>query len=134
MPDAPPHRLAPPAAWLAIGAFTVFTGGCELRERDPPHAAADAAQVQRGQRLLAQYQCGSCHSIPEVASARGHVGPPLAAFGRRSYIAGHLPNRPDTLARWIAEPAALVPDTTMPSMGVSAGDARDIAAYLMTLE
>ena len=88
----------------------------------------------RGQALLAHYQCGSCHAIPEVPAARGTAGPALAGFGRRSYIAGEVPNRPDTLARWIAQPTALVPDTLMPAMGVSADEARDMAAYLLALE
>jgi cytochrome c2 len=96
---------------------------------EPP--AADAAQ--RGRRLLAQYQCGSCHSIPGVDGARGRVAVPLAGFGARSYIAGRLPNADDTLVRWIVDPAALVPGTLMPSMGVSEDDARDMAAYLRTL-
>jgi cytochrome c len=99
-----------------------------------PYADAPRAQVLRGQALLAQYQCGSCHAIPEVPAARGSTGPALAAFGRRSYIAGEVPNRPDTLARWIVRPTALVPDTPMPAMGVSADEARDMAAYLLALE
>ena len=88
---------------------------------------------QNGQRLLAQYQCGSCHLIPEVPASRGVVGPPLTAFGSRSYIAGHIPNNAEALARFIVAPAELVPGTLMPSMGVSNFDARDIAAYLGTL-
>jgi len=99
-----------------------------------PASEFPAADPVRGQRLLAQYQCGSCHAIPGVAAARGEQGPTLQAFGRRSYIAGHLPNQPDTLARWIVAPSALVPDTAMPSMGVSPADARDMAAYLGGLE
>jgi cytochrome c2 len=94
---------------------------------------APDARVERGQRLLAQYQCGACHAIPGVPSSKGRVGPPLARFGQRSYIAGEIPNRPDTLARWIAAPAALVPGTAMPDMGASEADARDMAAYLWTL-
>ncbi len=107
---------------------------CDQRGRPLPHATASPGQIERGQRLLAQYQCGTCHAIPGIDAARGAAGPPLAAFGRRSYIAGHVPNSPDTLTRWIVAPSALVPGTTMPSMGVSVGDARDIAAYLLTLE
>lgn len=84
--------------------------------------------------MLAQYQCGSCHAIPGVPIAQAAVGPPLTSFGRRSYIAGHLPNRPDMLTHWIVAPAALVPGTTMPAMGVSPADARDMAAYLLALE
>ncbi|RYF73800.1 MAG: c-type cytochrome [Comamonadaceae bacterium] len=90
--------------------------------------------MARGKQLLSQYQCGTCHAIPGVEVAQGAAGPPLGAFGRRSYIAGELPNGPDLLERWIVSPASLVPGTTMPSMGVSAADARDIAAYLLALE
>ena len=95
---------------------------------------APEGSIERGRNLLAQYQCTSCHAIPGVAGPRGRVGPPLQRFGQRSYIAGEIPNRPDTLARWIETPAALVPGTLMPDMGASAADARDMAAYLGSLE
>lgn len=93
-----------------------------------------AERVERGRALLAQYQCGACHTIPGVAASRGLVGPPLAAWSRRSYIAGRLPNRPELLARWIAAPQALVPGTAMPSLGVSSAEAEAMAAYLFTLK
>jgi cytochrome c len=100
-------------------------------------SAAVATGVQgnaeRGRRLLAQYQCGSCHTIPGVASAAGTHASTLQGFGLRSYIAGRVVNRPELLARWIAQPHSLVPGTPMPSMGVSAADARDMAAYLLEL-
>lgn len=95
--------------------------------------AAPDAGVERGRRLLAHYQCGSCHAIPDVPGSRGRIGPTLHRFGLRSYICGEIPNRPDTLARWIEEPAAVVPGTAMPDMGASAADARDMAAYLLSL-
>lgn len=110
---------------IALYGVLVLLAGCAGR--------GDSAAVERGQRLLAQYQCGSCHAIPEVPAARGGVGPPLDRFGARSYIAGHIPNQPDALARFIAAPQALVPGTLMPDMGVSAADARDMAAYLASL-
>ena len=91
------------------------------------------ASVERGQRLLGQYQCGSCHAIPDVPGAAGATGPTLAGFGRRSYIAGEVPNGPVTLIRWIESPRSLVPDTAMPDMGASRDDARDMAAYLLSL-
>jgi cytochrome c len=94
----------------------------------------DSSRVERGRALLAQYQCGSCHTIPGVASARGQVAQPLEAWRRRSYIAGRLANRPEVLAQWIAAPQALVPGTLMPSMGVSPADAQAMAAYLFSLE
>jgi cytochrome c len=95
-------------------------------------APADA-HLDRGQRLLATYQCGTCHRIPGVSGARGTVGPSLDGFGRRSYIAGQIPNLPANLVRWIHDPQALLPGTLMPNMGVSEADARDMAAYLGSL-
>jgi cytochrome c2 len=93
-------------------------------------ARGDAA---RGRALVARYHCGQCHAVPGVPAAQGRLGPGLEGYARRSYIAGRWPNEPVRLALWIAEPQALAPDTPMPDLGVSAGDARDIVAYLATL-
>jgi cytochrome c len=102
-----------------------------------PFSAAVATEAQgdaeRGRRLLAQHQCGSCHTIPGVPSAGGTRASTLQSFALRSYIAGRIANRPALLARWIAQPDSLVPGTAMPSMGVSPDDARDMAAYLLEL-
>lgn len=98
-----------------------------------PTSEPSAGNVVRGQSLLAQYQCGACHVIPNIPVARGIAGPPLNNFGQRSYIAGHIPNNSELLTQWIIDPRSLAPTTTMPSMGVSTKDARDIAAYLHTL-
>jgi cytochrome c2 len=37
------------------------------------------------------------------------------------------------LERWIVDPPALVPATAMPSVGVAEHDARNMAAYLLSL-
>jgi cytochrome c len=117
-----------PLAVIAISAVTLLSGW-------PGAAAAPApGSIERGRALLAQYQCGSCHTIPGVTAARGQVAAPLAQWRKRSYIAGRLPNRPEVLAQWIAAPQSLVPGTPMPSMGVSAADAQAMAAYLNSLE
>jgi len=108
--------------------------GTEPADPAPPLRMAARGDAVLGQRLIAQYQCGSCHAIPGVPAARGVSGPSLQAFGKRSYIAGRIPNRPDALAQWLVAPASLVPDTAMPSMGVSQADARHMAAYLWALE
>lgn len=101
----------------------------------------DDAQVQkvpggdvaRGKQLLAQFQCGACHSIPGVEAARSTAGPPLDQFGHSSYVAGRYPNYPQPLVRWIVDPPAMKPGTLMPNLGVSEQDARHMAAYLYTL-
>jgi hypothetical protein len=52
----------------------------------------------------------------------------------RAFIAGRLPNEPDVLVAFLRDPPALVPQTGMPDVGLSAADARHVAAYLYTLE
>lgn len=104
---------------------------CDSRDAAAP--AVDGGDPVLGARLVNQFQCGSCHVIPEIAAAQGRTGPTLAMFGRRSYIAGSVPNFPDALARFIVNPAAVKPGTTMPAMGVSPQEARHMAAYLGTL-
>jgi cytochrome c len=123
--------------WRGLTAAALAgTPGFDDGVSTPPTRPArldDAAQATRAQALLARHQCGACHRIPGVPGAAGTRGPSLEQFGRRSYIAGRVPNDAATLARWIVAPPALVPDTTMPTLGVDEADARVMAAYLMTL-
>jgi cytochrome c len=119
------------AAWV----LALWLTACGGDAADPvPPLKLTRGDADRGLRLLTQYQCGSCHAIPGVPAARGVNGPSLQAFGKRSYIAGRVPNFPDALAQWLVAPSALVPGTTMPSMGVSPEEARHMAAYLGKLE
>jgi cytochrome c len=83
--------------------------------------------------LIESYGCGSCHVIPGVRTARGMVGPPLLYYSRRTIIAGELPNTPANLKAWIMNPVEIEPGTAMPNLGVTDGQAHDIAAYLYTL-
>ncbi|GHJ54021.1 c-type cytochrome [Micromonospora chersina] len=123
--------------WLlatVLAALPVVTvTGCASTSPPPP-PESHAGRPDRGAKLIAQYGCGSCHTVPGVDRAGGLVGPPLTRFGARSYIAGELPNNADNLRRWITDPQAVEPGTAMPNLGVSAIDAQDIAAYLYTLD
>jgi cytochrome c len=128
------NRAAPQWSRRCAIALTVLAAtACEASSQTAPIPTRATGDVLRGQRLLAQYQCGSCHAIPGVPIARGAAGPSLEQFGRRTYIAGHIPNRADKLMQWLIDPRSLVPNTTMPNMGVSQDDARDMAAYLQSL-
>jgi cytochrome c2 len=109
------------ACWLA--------GACSTGARPPP----PEGDAQRGRALLQQYGCGYCHTIAGVEKARGDIGPPLDDVGRRVYLAGSLPNTPAQMAKWIRFPQSYRPGTAMPDLRVSAGDARDMVAYLYRL-
>ena len=132
MRNSPSHRAT---LWRSsLYLLAVLAAGCDSRDTpQPPVSPGSIGNAERGQRLLAQFQCGACHQIPEVPAARSHVGPSLAHMGKQSYIAGQFPNQPETLVRWIVDPQAMLPGTAMPAMGVSPDQARDMAAYLYGL-
>src|SRR5438270_4403429 len=74
--------------------------------------------VNRGERLIYSYNCGSCHLIPGIAEAKGTVGPPLGEFANRIYISGLLQNTPGNLVRWIKDPQQVETGTAMPKLGI----------------
>ena len=117
-------------AAAACGAL--LTLGC----RDAPPGSPSfvpGGNAERGREAAAAYGCGSCHAIPGIPGAQGRVGPSLGGVGERAYLVGGLRNEPASLVRWIRFPQEIEPGTVMPALGVSEGDARDIAAYLYSL-
>lgn len=125
------HR-ARRTARLVVALVAAGAAAC----RDPgvtPRVAVAGGEPGRGRALVGGYGCGGCHIVPGVPGAVGRVGPSLANFAGRAYLAGSLPNAPDTLVRWLRDPQALRPGTAMPDLAVSERDARDLAAYLYTL-
>jgi cytochrome c1 len=117
------------AVAVAVGGLAPACRG-DARSRPPSVAFGDPA---KGGQAIVEYGCGSCHVIPGIRSADSLVGPPLTGFGRRSFVAGSLPNSAENLARWIQDPLSIRPGTAMPDLGVTEVQARDIAAYLHSL-
>lgn len=94
---------------------------------------AREGNAERGAMLLDAYGCGGCHVIPGIRLATGGAGPPLDRWAERHFIAGLLLNTPANLVRWTMDPQAIEPGTTMPNLGVTEAEARDMAAYLFRL-
>jgi len=118
---------------IVAAAAVVATVGC-TGERTPRHGyVLNIGDPERGERIIRDVGCGSCHAIPGVRGANGLVGPPLTSWSRRTYIAGELPNTPDNLVRWLRDPRAIEPKTAMPRLGLNDQQARAVAAYLYTL-
>jgi cytochrome c2 len=111
------------------GVLVLCLAACGRAE--PPAVGGNAEQ---GKLLLRQFACTSCHVIPGVAGGDGKVGPPLSGVGGRVYLAGVLPNTPQTMASFIRHPQEADPKTAMPDMGVTEEQARDMVAYLYTLK
>ena len=124
----PPALRGLPLLVLSIAAAAL----CACDTQTTSLASAMAGHPSLGPQKLQKYGCVTCHTIPGVPGATGTVGPSLAQLGRRSFVAG-APNTPTYLSQFIEHPRQTRPGTPMPEMGVSAIDARDIAAYLYTL-
>lgn len=109
-------------------------GPAPMPESEPDPVPAKIGDVEAGRQAIGQYLCATCHQIPGVTGAHRHVGPPLTGIATRRYIAGIALNTPENMVRWLRNPQEMDPLSAMPDLGVSEEDARDIAAYLYTLE
>jgi len=118
---------------VVISVAAVLMSGCTGGQVVQGYPVATGGYARRGQQIMVQRHCGSCHTIPGIRNANGVFGPPLGSFGRRTYIAGNFPNAPNYLVRWIMSPTSMKPKTAMPDLGLSEQQARDVAAYLYTL-
>lgn len=116
---------------LLLAVLAVLVMSCD--DEVPNHLRVLDGDPATGRALIIRYGCTACHRIPGVRSLGGSVGPSLEGFGSRSYIAGRVPNRPDSLTRWLRDPPAIDPETAMPPQGIDEAEARHMAAYLYTL-
>ena len=134
---APPVVLALLAAWLvpacAGSALATPTphpgvGGESVAPLTPaPNVAGDP---ENGRKLVMAKGCAGCHTVAGVPGAAGVAGPVLNNVVLRPTLAGQVPSSPDNMVRWLLDPPAMKPDTTMPRLGLTEGEARDLAAFL----
>jgi len=118
------------AALTALAPLALL-GGCDSGPKPPAGVLGDP---QRGKLAVTQYACHSCHVIPGVTGSDVAVGRPLEDIGKRRFIAGGLLNNQPNLMHWIRDPQSVYANSAMPNLGVTENDARDISAYLLTLD
>ncbi len=118
---------------VTLGGALLLSACGQFGTREPL-IEVPGGDVERGRQAIVAHGCISCHTIPGVRRADAQVGPPLTEWALRRYIAGTLPNEPEHLIAWIINPQEIEPGTAMPTLGVTPEEARDIAAYLYTLD
>ena len=116
---------------MAAGAL-LLACGCKPAVVEPQALAG--ADAGRGRAVIQRVACGACHVIPGVSWPQGRVGPSLDGFGGQALIAGRFPNEPETLARFVRNAPSLIPESGMPALPITEQEARDVAAYLYTLD
>ena len=125
------------ARMLSLALVCLGLAGCDLRGSTTyENRLVQGGDPARGLAILVtgSHGCQACHAIPGIGAPKGVVGPPLAGIAGRGFIAGQLPNTAQTMVSFLQDPPALVPRTGMPNVGLDLAQARDIAAYLYTLE
>lgn len=86
-----------------------------------------------GQTVFMRSACINCHTVAGTV-ATGRFGPDLTHLATRDTIAsGPIPNTPENLKKWIADPNSMKPGVLMPSMHLNDHDLDVITAYLTTL-
>ena len=105
-----------------------------LSAQREPAAEPAGAEAVRGKALVEHGSCAMCHAIAgTIAGAR--TAPDLThVASRRTIAAGTLPNTPEDMAAWIANPHQIKPGTKMPATGLGRGDVQAIVSYLETLK
>lgn len=107
-------------------------------ETDPPLPSGSAS---RGRELMEQKACTSCHAftgVPPFAT----VPDPKPSDERLKRAVRLAPDlrftrerfRVETISAWLREPTDIKTDTLMPTHGLDAKDAEDIATYVYTAE
>ncbi|WP_334190881.1 c-type cytochrome [Noviherbaspirillum sp.] len=122
------ERFTPAALLLLI---VLLPAAAPAQEALPRIDGGDPA---RGKAAIERHACTACHVIPGVPGYGSNVGPPLHKMALRGYIGGVLPNMPDDMVRWLRNPPAIDPRTVMPNLGITEAEAKDMAAYLYTLD
>ena len=102
-----------------------------LRRRALTPAPNVPGNPNAGRQLFVSAGCAGCHTLNNLPGASGVAGPNLTNVVLRPTLAGEtIPLTPDTLTRFLLDPSAVKPGSTMPSVGLTESEARDLAAFL----
>jgi cytochrome c2 len=117
---------------LVVLLFAAACGGGRLYLEPEP----GRGDVARGKELLVLHECYDCHIIPGIDRQPGPGVPTsLAGLARRERIvAKQVENTRDNLEAYLQYPKKTFPRALMPGLGDRPEAARDIAAYLATLD
>jgi cytochrome c oxidase subunit 2 len=101
-----------------------------LQAERKPATAPDAGA---GRSAFLAQSCVNCHTV-RGTPARGTYAPDLThLMARRTLASGMVPNTPENLRRWVADPQKIKPGCLMPAFGLSDRECDAVVRYLLTL-
>jgi cytochrome c oxidase subunit 2 len=97
-------------------------------------AAADRPPMREAKAAFLGLSCVNCHRV-RGTPARGTYGPDLTHLaGRQTLASGMLPNTPDNLRDWLADPQQVKPGCLMPAFGLTDQQRSQVLRYLNSLD
>ena len=109
----------------------------QVTKGDLASHVAGADTVARGKQLVIQRGCLGCHKYRDRG---GNLGPDITHVGDKTvhdFDFKHVSGEHSVL-NWLTahfkSPAAVVPETLMPDMGLSDDQAHDLAVYMLSLK
>ena len=113
-------------------------GGFDRWLESEQKPAAEEPDAGAGRSVFLAQSCVNCHRVrervPAANAARGNYAPDLThLMGRQTLASGMVPNTPDNLRRWVADPQQIKPGCLMPAFGLGDRERDDIVRYLETL-
>jgi cytochrome c oxidase subunit II len=93
----------------------------------------DAEAVKSGRQVFLGQSCVNCHRVAGTRAEGTHAPDLTHLMSRQTLAAGMVPNTPENLRRWIADPQKVKPGCLMPAFGLSDSDRDAIVEYLVTL-
>jgi len=112
----------------------LLLAACNREDKQHLRNMTGGGDPAKGKAAVIRYGCTTCHTVPGVEGPRGMVGPSLDHLASRAFIGGKIQNTPTNLIAWLQDPQSLDPNSAMPNQGITAAEAKDIAAFLYTLK
>jgi cytochrome c oxidase subunit II len=99
-------------------------------ERQP---AADGPAASAGRSAFLAQSCVNCHRVRGTAAQGGYAPDLTHLMSRQTLASGMVPNTPENLRRWVADPQPIKPGCLMPAFGLSDQQRSEIVRYLLSL-
>jgi cytochrome c oxidase subunit 2 len=99
-------------------------------ERQP---AADDPAASAGRSAFLAQSCVNCHRVRGTAAQGGYAPDLTHLMSRQTLASGMVPNTPENLRRWVADPQPIKPGCLMPAFGLSDQQRGEIVRYLLSL-
>jgi cytochrome c oxidase subunit II len=110
-----------------------FESWLKNEKEDQAPKDGDPEAVKSGRKVFLGQSCVNCHRV-RGTPARGNYAPDLThLMSRQTLASGMVPNTPENLRRWVADPQKIKPGCLMPAFGLTERELDDVVRYLLTL-